>query len=220
MNRLPETEIRAVLFDWDDTLVGTIEAKWAQHKDIALTRYNHKLVDEDLRKHWGKPLHKMVEIMYAGDDFQGAIDSMMEQDDQGLYPKVLFDQTIGVLERLRAAKVLVGVVTSHLKIGFDRDLVGLGVPTELFDYIQTADATHVHKPDPAVFDPAKHWLAQQTIAARNAVYVGDSMYDAQAATEAGLQFIGCTSGLVTADEFQKADIPAISNLKDLLTLIG
>jgi phosphoglycolate phosphatase len=45
---------RAVVFDHDDTLVATIEAKWAQHKHVARTWYGKALSDEELREHWGQ----------------------------------------------------------------------------------------------------------------------------------------------------------------------
>lgn len=35
--------IKAVFFDHDDTLVGTIEAKWAHHKYVARTWYGKEL---------------------------------------------------------------------------------------------------------------------------------------------------------------------------------
>ncbi len=56
-------EIKAILFDHDDTLVQTIKSKWAQHKYIAKTFYHKNLKDEELRLHWGKPFTELVELL-------------------------------------------------------------------------------------------------------------------------------------------------------------
>lgn len=48
--------IKAVLFDHDNKLVATKEAKWAHHKFVAQKFYGRELLDDDILPHWGKPL--------------------------------------------------------------------------------------------------------------------------------------------------------------------
>ena len=38
------TNIKAVFFDHDDTLVGTIVPKWAHHKHVARTHYGKEFL--------------------------------------------------------------------------------------------------------------------------------------------------------------------------------
>jgi phosphoglycolate phosphatase-like HAD superfamily hydrolase len=90
--------IKAVLFDHDDTLVGTIEAKWAEHKHIAKTYYNKRLTDDEIRQHWGKPLSVMVGLLYGTNDINQAMahNAATYED----FPKKIQDDTVATLPHL------------------------------------------------------------------------------------------------------------------------
>src|SRR5579863_7135338 len=93
--------IKVVLFDHDDTLVGTIEAKWAEHKHIAKKYYGKELTDDELHKHWGKPLSIMIGLLYDTDDLIQAMDyvKITEKD----FPKKLHEDTLSTLKHLKNA---------------------------------------------------------------------------------------------------------------------
>ncbi len=59
---------KAVIFDFDDTLVESRAVKWAQHKTVAKKFYNIELSDEDMRTHWGKPFTELVSVLYKNSD--------------------------------------------------------------------------------------------------------------------------------------------------------
>ena len=217
MAKFNAENVRAVLFDHDDTLVATIETKWAQHQHVAKTRYNRDLGEKDLREHWGKPLRVMVGLLYGTDDIDQAMDYIMLVRDD--FPKRLFESTLGVVERIRQTARPVGIITAHSREGFELDLDELGIPRELFDYTQTADDTLFHKPDKRVFDPAIEWLDSMQIKPEQAMYVGDGLHDMQAANEAGLQFVGVETGLVTAQQFRSVGAVAVADLTELLPLV-
>ena len=84
--------IKAVLFDFDDTLVGTFKAKRAQHKYIANRYYGKELTDAELREHWGKPFAEVLSIWYGTDDLVKAREYV--ETHRGDYPKELFPGTI------------------------------------------------------------------------------------------------------------------------------
>jgi phosphoglycolate phosphatase len=207
-------DIKAVLFDWDDTLIGTIENKWAQHKHVARTWYNKELLDEDLRRHWGKPLHAMVKLLYETGDVELAI--TRNQLIRAKYPKILFDHTLGVVTNLRAAQKIIGIVTAHTREGFNHDLNELGIPGNLFDYTQTSTDTEFHKPDPKVFEPAVEWLGRHRITPSETMYIGDGILDMEAARGAGLRFIGVETGLVKVEQFHELGAVAVKNLSELI----
>ena len=60
---IPEAT-KAVLFDHDDTLVGTFEAKSKQHQYIAKKWYGIDLPESLIRQHWGKPLNELYKFFY------------------------------------------------------------------------------------------------------------------------------------------------------------
>jgi len=210
--------IKAVLLDLDDTLVGTIEAKWAHHKHVAETGYGKTLTDDDIRPHWGKPFSQLVTLLYGQDDPEGAMRRNLACADD--YPKVLFPDTFPTLRQLHAAGKVIGIVTATSRLSFEHDLDTLAFPRNVIDYTQTEDDTSFHKPDPKVFEPTLAWLASRHISPRETLYVGDGLHDMKAAIGASFNFIGITKGLVTADEFAEAGVTSIQTLDALLPSLG
>ena len=88
---------------------------------------------------------------------------------------------------------------------------------DLFEYVQTEEDTSHHKPDPQVFLPALHFLQQHQIQPHETLYVGDHLNDMRAATGAGLQFIGVTTGLISDAEFAEHGANAITQVANLRT---
>jgi phosphoglycolate phosphatase len=213
MSKHIDKHIKAIFFDHDDTLVGTIGPKWQQHKYVAKTHYGKDLTDDEIKLHWGKPLHELVCLLYGTEDAQQAIanNTASHQD----YPKDLFVATIPTLERLKQEGKLVGIITATSRFSFEHDLKHHKVPKKLLDYTQTADDTSFHKPDARVFEPSIAWLGKHGIKPNEVLYVGDGLHDMKAALGAGFSFLGVETGLVTKIEFTQAGALSISSLQNL-----
>lgn len=207
-------DIKAVLFDHDDTLVGTIGTKWEQHKHVARTFYGKELTDEEITEHWGKPLRELVCLLYGTDDVEQAMahNTATHED----FPKELFTATIPTLRHINAAGKLIGIITATSRFSFEHDLTLHQVPKDLLAYTQTADDTPYHKPDPRVFEPAIDWLAKQQIRPDEVVYIGDGLHDMRAAIGAGFNFLGVETGLVTAEQFKAENVKSIPSIGDLI----
>lgn len=216
MNKHISENIKAVFLDHDDTLVGTIEAKWAHHKHVAETFYGRELTDDDIRPHWGKPLGELVCLLYGTDDREQAL--AYNTATHEAYPKTLFPATIPTLQRLKAAGLLTGIVTATSSFSFEHDLDLHEIPRDLIDYTQTADNTPFHKPDPRVFDPAIEWLNNRGIAPDEVLYIGDGLHDMRAATGAGFNFLGVETGLVATEEFRQNGGQSIPNIAALYNI--
>lgn len=206
-------QIKAVLFDHDDTLVGTFNPKSAHHKYVARTYYDKELSDEEIRQHWGKPLRELVGILYGTDDIEQAMANNTACHEN--FPKELFVASIPTLRRIKAAGKLIGIITATSRFSFEHDLTLHNVPRELLDYTQASDDTPFHKPDPRVFEPALAWLADQKITPHEVVYVGDGLHDMKAALGAGFSFVAVETGLVTAEQFKEAGIVSIPSVAGL-----
>lgn len=124
--------------------------------------------------------------------------------------------TLGVLNHLKSAGKLVGVITATSRFSFEHDLALHKVPLTLLDYTQTADDTEHHKPDPRVFIPTLKWLKDQDIEPAEVVYVGDGLHDMKAALGVGFDFLGVETGLVSADEFRRAGGVSVRSIQNLL----
>lgn len=204
---------RAVLFDHDDTLVGTIKPKFEQHKFIAREYFGKEVTDELIRTHWGKPLHELIGILYGTKDVEKAFEIIRAVHHN--YPKILFDGSIDIFQQLHTSGIKTGIITATTResIGYDFSL--LKFPTEHIDYIQTSDEVGFHKPDPRVFDPATEMLAAFEIKSNQIIYIGDGLHDMEAAVSAGLQFIGVETGLVTAEQFRANGAKSFPQIKDI-----
>lgn len=214
MHSNPLATTKAILFDFDDTLVASREAKWAQHKTVARTHYNLELTDEELLKHWGKPLPQMVQAIYQTDDIPLALERA--SGFRGEFPKLLFPETMAVLETAHQKGFKLGIVTATTRASLTYDLNRLNFPLHTLDYLQTAEESEFHKPDPRVFDPAIAWLEEQGLTPDQVVYVGDARHDREAAVSAGFGFIGVCTGLVSPESFEAEGTTYCSKVGDLL----
>lgn len=215
MNEYIGEGVKAVLFDHDDTLVGTIRAKRQQNKHVARVHYGRELTDEEIDRYWGKPMVEYLCLIYGTDDPEQAIANHTLYRDK--FPKELFPATIPTLRRLRLLGRFAGIITAASRLSFEHDVDSHKIPRELLDYTQTADDTPFHKPDKRVFDPVLDWLKVRAIKPEEVIYVGDGLHDMQAAGGAGFEFIGVETGLVTADKFRAVgakSIPSIASLLD------
>ena len=93
-------QTKAVFFDHDDTLVGTIMAKRKQNKYVARTYYGKELTDEEIDRHWGKPMREYLCLVYGTDDADQALANHTPHRDE--FPKELFPGTLPTLRRLKA----------------------------------------------------------------------------------------------------------------------
>lgn len=196
------TNIQAVVFDMDDTLIKTFDVKLRQHQHFAREHYGFELQDEVFRALWGKPFHLFLEGLYGHVDEINRVHTEYVKFSH-LFPVELQDDTLKVLDTLHGAGHKLGIVTATAREVVMRDLTRVGFPFERLHKLQTSDDTPVHKPDPRVFDPTLAELRMAGVSG-DIVYVGDALTDFYAARDAGLHFVGVTSGLVTAEQFREA----------------
>jgi phosphoglycolate phosphatase-like HAD superfamily hydrolase len=113
----------------------------------------------------------------------------------------------------------VGVVTSILGYLAKRDLLRLGFPVEKFFILQGADDASAYKPDPKVFDGSLKRLKGKGIMPGDVVYIGDALMDYYAARDAGINFIGVTTGSISKEQFKKEGAKSVSTLTDLSKML-
>jgi phosphoglycolate phosphatase-like HAD superfamily hydrolase len=210
--------IRAAIFDLDDTLLKTAQIKWAHHKAVA-AQYGITLTDETLSRYWGMPFDQMIGYLYNHAD---TVDNMRAAnralEDQ--FPKEIHEDTNSVLCQLALHGIVAGVVTSTNTEFAIADLRRLQVPEDAFLFVQGAEATPYHKPDGRVFDPALARLATLGISRSEVQYVGDALMDHQAAVNAGIQFVGVATGFVSLEQFHEVGALAIARLGELPAYLG
>ena len=210
-----QPKYKAVIFDFDDTLVKSHVLKWAHHKEAAKRFYNLDITDEDIRKEWGKPFPVLVRNTYGN---VGSVESIVKNirslDNEFL--KEIQEDAPDILTRFLDTGIKISIVSAADAKYVNEDLLRLGFPLERFFMVQGCDDTNVHKPDPRVFDHMLEKFASIGIEKKDIVYVGDSVDDSEAAQGAGIDFIGIATGIFNADELKKKGAPIVlSHIREL-----
>jgi phosphoglycolate phosphatase len=210
--------IKAVIFDFDDTIVNTFEPKARALQKTARDAYNFELTREAIKKHWGKPYHEMLLLLFeeVTDDLDDILKNFEEI--RHSFPAEVLGNVKETIAKLQG-KVVLGILTSSSKPLILRDLELIDLSPDNFFHIQTFEDTDYHKPDPKVFEPMLHKLAEQNIAKEEIVYVGDALTDFLAARGAGLKFYGVTNAITSKEKFEKASAQVLDDIKELVPLV-
>jgi len=199
----------AVLFDFDYTLAdsspGVIEC--VNH---ALARLGHPAAEHDaIRRTIGLSLEetflRLVGVSGGGraDEFRR---HFVERADQLMADRTkLFAAVPGVLQRLRSAGLRLGLVSTKFRYRLE-DILRRDGLLQLFDVIVGSDDVREPKPDP---EGLRHALAQLGVDPEDAIYVGDSVVDAETAARAGVRFVAVLSGMTQRSEFGSHALEAV-----------
>lgn len=210
---------KAVLFDLDDTLFYTRQAKWNQHRQTAKTFFNIDLKDETLQAYWGMPFEPMIELLYEGRGSNRERVEAYESLSQN-FPKVPIEGARETVEALLGAGIAVGIVSSAVTEKIREELARHNFPLDALFTVQGADLSRAHKPDPAVFEDAVRLL--RACGRTDITYVGDALMDEAAAYGAGFEFYAVTTGLFAPEDFESRTpvLGSITELPQRLGLVG
>jgi len=212
--------IKAIIFDIDDTLVQTIQCKWLALKATAKKYYNLKITDTQLKKFWGTPFQAMLTGVFSNvDDFEIIKKRYIEISRN--FPMRPHRGAVAAIKSLKK-HYLIAALTSSSRSVILKDLEDSKYNLKDFYFIQTSEDTPYHKPDSEVFIPTLVKLKKLKINPENIIYVGDAIRDYEAAKKARFNFIGVLSGLTSKKEFETAGLNSkniISNLSKLNMVI-
>lgn len=119
-----------------------------------------------------------------------------------------------VLKKLAESPIRTGIVTSKTRQEFAGQIDPMGLRA-YFEQVICADDTAKHKPDP---EPLLACLEKLNARQKEAVYIGDSIYDLQCAKSAGVRFALAYWGAKTTEGFAEADY-ILKQPTDILALI-
>ena len=210
--------IKAVLFDLDDTLMQTRNTKVKAIKTLGLRYYNYEIPDELIDKHWETPFSSFYENIFMAVDED--LDRILERREMisEEFRNQPYADAKPVLTYL-LAKYKVGIITTSNRKAVDSELAHTDLPILQLDFIQTAEDTFYHKPNPKLFDPSSEKLIAQGIKRSEILHIGDSLNDYMAATDAGLHFIGLADNTTPETTFTRKNIQFIRTLSDLKAIL-
>lgn len=212
---------RAVIFDFDLTLADSSPGFEACHRYAAEHIGIEPPTLHTVRRTIGTPLPLVVPRLY-GSAIEGRVEEYIEvyqsHADEVMGPLTLIlPGTRETLARLSTASVPAAVVSQKLRYRIEEVLRREDL-LDAFACVLGAEDVPAFKPDPSGLLLA---LKRLDVAAADAIYVGDTTIDAEAAANAGLSFVGVLTGPTTRDDFASFATTAIlETVGELPDLIG
>ena len=190
--------LKAVLFDFDGTLVDTTNLIYQSMRHATGEVLGRELPRETLMQNVGQPLPKQMEIL----DPERATDLLLSYRtfNDANHEKYIaaFPEVETALQRLRRGAGLgVAVVTSKRRPSVELALDSFPTLRGLVDFFVTMEDTTEHKPRPEPLLRGLELLGD--IPPENAAYVGDAPFDIMAARAAGVLAVGVSWGAFTED---------------------
>lgn len=211
--------IKAVLFDWDGTILDNREVIMSSYRAASTEVLGYPIP--------ATPQDEARIIRLRGQESFGSM-----SDDPAVVERVAaayhkhylgFAETLGkpfqdakeTLARLNELGFLVGVVTSKARMRWEGDLARYGL-AGLFTVSVTGDEAREAKPHPG---PVLSALEQLRLAPGEVIFAGDGPQDVAAGRAAGVITVGCRYGF-HPDEIDDADADyVIAQLPEILTVV-
>jgi phosphoglycolate phosphatase len=185
-------EFRLIVFDWDGTLMDSeaqiVSCLRAVIHDLSLK----PLDDQTLRNVIGLGLREAIDALFPGrgEDFSQAFIARYRDHWFNAGGSRLFSGVGDMLEAFRRQQLLLGVATGKSRRGLDRVLEETGLASR-FDATRCADEAP-SKPHPQML---LDLMDQLGVTPAQTVMVGDTEYDMEMATNAGVAKIAVTTGV-------------------------
>ncbi len=191
-----------IIFDWDGTLVNSID--WiVDCIQKAAAECGCKIPeDQETRDIIGLSIKKAMQKLFPG------IDEITQERLVKRYSEMFFSKKIArsdlfegvhpMLENLKKSGYQLAVATGKNRLGLDKALLGTQT-VDLFEVTKCADET-MSKPNPAMLNEIVEHLG---VNKQRAIMVGDSIHDLQMAANAEIASIGVACGAHSAETLKQ-----------------
>lgn len=198
-----------IVFDIDGTLLDTETAVLRSLQDTVSHFMQTPLALEDLYFALGITSEDALvrlgipDVPAAAAYWNGAMSCYTET-------VALFPGIPALLEMLRRAGFVLGIVTSKTTAEFKKDFAPFGI-SPYFSTVICADDTQLHKPNA---EPLLKYLEQSGADRAQTLYIGDSRFDCACAHSAGIDFTLALWGT------HEPELPAKYHLRQPQDLLG
>ena len=210
---------KAVIFDVDGTLIDSVDLHAKAWQD-AFGDYGHEIAFDELRSQIGKGGDQLMPVFLSEEEVDAKGEDLEHHRGQILkdryLPKVKpFPMVRELLQRIQADGVQIALASSAKA----DELQVYKKAARIADLLQaetSSDDAEESKPNPDIFEAALKHLGG--LAPEQAIVVGDTPYDAEAAGKAGLRTIGLLCGGWSAEDLKRAG--CIATYKDPADLLA
>lgn len=202
--------LKAVLFDVDGTLIDSNHLHAAAWQ-AAFGEFGHEVELDAIQRQIGKGGDTLMPEFLSREEIDASGKQIEERYGAIFKERLLgqvkpFERVPDLMRRIRQHGVRVALALSAKKELLKEFKTIAGIDG-LTDVETTSDDAQASKPNPDIFEAAMKRLGD--LSPEDAIVVGDTPYDAQAATRAGLRIIGLTSGGWSEAELKQAGCVAV-----------
>jgi phosphoglycolate phosphatase-like HAD superfamily hydrolase len=194
----------ARFFDLDGTLLDSVDLHAIAWQE-ALLKFGHEVSFERLRGQIGKGGDKLIPVFLSADEQRDHGKELEEWRGNRFKTEYLplvrpFSAVPDLLRRVRDAGLRIAVAPSAKKDEVDKYLDIAGI-ADLVDLTTSSDDAEESKPAPDIFEIV---LKKLEIEGADAVAIGDTPYDAEAAGRANIATIGVLCGGFSESSLRQA----------------
>lgn len=200
---------QAAIFDIDGTLIDSVDLHASAWQD-AFAKFGHDVTFEQARGQIGKGGDQLIPVFLSEAEQADHGEAMEEWRGKHFKSRYLpmvrpFSAVPDLLRRVRESGLKVAVASSAKQdeLTVYLDIAGI---KDLVDVTTSSEDAEQSKPAPDIFQVA---LKKLGIAAQDAVAIGDTPYDAQAAGKAGMRTIGVLCGGFTEASLREGGCVAV-----------
>lgn len=212
--------VKAVLFDFDGTLVDTVDLIMESFRYATQHVLGRALPDEVLRENIGIPLASQMALFDA--DKAEELTRVYRAHNATVHDELVkeYPGVNAALAEIEQRGLPMAIITSKMHSVAMRavDIFEMG---QYFEFLIGADDVSKHKPDPY---PLLQAAERLQVAPSACVYIGDSPHDIAAANSAGMTSIAARWGVFSAEDLHAShpdySLDDISELPILLSQIG
>ncbi len=211
--------LKAAIFDVDGTLIDSVDLHAKAWQD-ALRDYGHEISFDDIRSQIGKGGDQLMPMFLSEGELEAKGEELEKHRVQVLKERYLpqikpFPMVRGLLQRIQADGTKVALASSAKQDELQTYKEAAHIE-DLLEAETSSDDTEASKPDPDIFLAALKHLGG--ISADQAIVIGDTPYDAEAAGKAGLRTIGLLCGGWSAEELTR--VGYVATFKDPADLLA
>ncbi len=210
--------IKAVIFDVDGTLVDSNDLHVEAWRE-AFRCYGKEVALDDLHGQMGKGGDQLMPVFCTAEELDKFGEELerrrVELFKSDYLPRVRpFPRVRELFERIKADGLQLALASSAKEEELEQHKKSLRVE-DLLEAAASADDAERSKPHPDIFQAALAGLGG--VSPAEALVVGDTPYDVQAAAKAGMRTVGLLSGGFTEEALRGAGAVAVyRDVSDLL----
>jgi len=207
-----DKSLKAVIFDFDGTLVDTMGSIWVEYQRVMDIMGLRRITQREFTHHIGRAWDEIITTLWPDVDPR-EFTSHYQVESEEFKP---FPGAVKALKEL-SKKYVLAIMTSRGEKTLFPGLKKAGLDTSLFKSICFRGGLKYNKPDPRALTQACQVLG---VKPHQVVYVGDSIIDARCALDAGAGFVAVLSGGADPEDFREMGveeiIPSVASLPSAL----